>query len=392
MSVTRTLSSADRTSLTEAEELLDLDRRLDRWIDAHETELAAFRDPDADPDGRVVKARNFQRALYEGGWAQCGWPARAGGSGGSILHRAVVCDRLTARGFMTFAMFEHLEILLPTLMRFGQPEFLAVAGPDFLSGRKAWSQGFSEADAGSDLTSLRTTATALDDGFQLDGRKIWTSWSPQAEHCLVLARTGDPQAKHSGLTMLAVDLDAPGVEVMPIRQANGVAEMAEVSFDGVMLGPERLVGEVNGGWSVALDVLLHERGTFAWFRLCVLLARLNRLLKAGLSDRADPRSLGELVADFVSARAAAIDALFDAEDDSGSLAHVSVCKTQLSHVEQRLYDLVVSAFGPDITLGLLDPQLAELTQQELQFSRIAQVYGGSTQMQLNTIARQVLGL
>jgi alkylation response protein AidB-like acyl-CoA dehydrogenase len=179
---------------------------------------------------------------------------------------------------------------------------------------------------------------------------------------------------------------------MPIRQANGVTEMAEVLFDGVLVGPERLVGELNGGWAVALDVLLHERGTFAFFRLCVLMARFNRLLAAGLSQRADARSLGELVADFVSARAAAIDALLATVDDSGSLAQVSACKMQLSHVEQRLYDLTVTAFGPDLTLGLLEPPLAELTQQELQFSRIATVYGGSSQMQLNTIARQVLGL
>lgn len=391
MSVARTLSSGDRT-WAEAGEPLDLGRRLDLWIDAHETELAGFRDPDPDQERRVEKARQFQRALYEGGWAQCGWPERAGGVGGSILHRAVVYDRLTARGFMTFAMFEHLEILLPTLVRFGNPEFVALAGPDFLSGRRAWSQGFSEADAGSDLLSLRTTARVVDDGFQLDGRKIWTSWAPQAELCLVLARTGDRLARHDSLSVLAVDLDASGVEVTPIRQANGVTEMAEVSFDGVFVAPERLVGEVNGGWAVALDVLLHERGTFAWFRLCVLLARLGRLLSAGLADRADERSLGELVANFVSARAAAMDALLDDVDEAGSLARVSVCKSQLSRVEQELYDLALSAFGSEVTLGLLAPPLAEFTQQEFLFSRIASVYGGSSQMQLNAIARQVLNL
>jgi alkylation response protein AidB-like acyl-CoA dehydrogenase len=375
-----------------ADDLRDLDRRLDGWIDEHEAALDGLRDPDPDPLRQIEKSRQLQRALHEGGWAQCGWPEIVGGTGGSILHRAVVCERLTRRGFVTFGMFEHLEVLLPALIRFGAPDFVATAGPEFLSGRGSWAQGFSEPDAGSDLISLRTTARRVDGGFRIDGRKIWTSWAAHATRCLVLARTGNPEARHRSLTMLAVDLDDPRIEVLPIRQANGGAELAEVVFDGVVVGSDRVVGDVDGGWAVALEVLLHERGTFTWFRLCVLLGRMRRLLKAGLRERADPRALGELIADVVSARSAAVDALLDAARNEESLARASVCKLQLSQVEQGLYDLAVSTFGPDLTLGLLGGPLAELTQQEFQFSRIVTLYGGSTQMQLDAIARQVLGL
>jgi alkylation response protein AidB-like acyl-CoA dehydrogenase len=372
-------------------ELRELDRSMDRWLDDHEPSLAALRRAEPDSERRVDMARQLQRALFDGGWAQRGWPEEVGGSGESILARAVICERLTRRGFTTLAMFEHIEILLPTLVRFADRRFLADAGPEFLSGRGAWSQGFSEPDAGSDLASLRTTARQVDGAFRIDGRKVWTSWARHANRCLVLARTGTRESRHRGLSVLVVDLTDPGVEVTPILQADGASDLAEVTFDGVVVGADRLVGELDEGWAVATDVLVHERGTFGWFRHCVLLARLRRLLAHGLQDRADTRALGELLADFVCLRATAISALLDAVHGRESLAKVSACKMQLGLVEQRMYDLVASAFDTDLTLGVLD-DLAAVTLQEFQFSRIVTVYGGSQQMQLNAIARNVLGL
>jgi alkylation response protein AidB-like acyl-CoA dehydrogenase len=289
-------------------------------------------------------------------------------------------------------MFEHLEILLPALLRFARPDVLASVGPDFLSGRSAWSQGFSEPEAGSDLANLRTAARPVDGGFVLDGRKIWTSWAVDANRCLVLARTGPSDGRHRNLTMFMVDLDASGVTVRPIRQATGANELAEVAFEGVLVDQDRILGELDGGWAVALNVLLHERGTFTWFRHSVLLARLRRLLAAGLIDRVPERQLGELLADFVSVRAAAIDAIRDVVLNVGSLPRASACKLQLTAIEQQLYDLFVSAFGTDLLLGVMPADLASVTQQEYQFSRAVSIYGGSREMQLNAIATQVLGL
>lgn len=372
--------------------VVELGARLDDWLDANAEELAPLRVVHSESLDQISVARELQSTLYAAGWAQCGWPEEIGGSGGNILHRAMVCERLTQRGYATFAMFEHLEILLPALLRFARPGLVASVGPEFLSGRSAWSQGFSEPEAGSDLANLRTAARPVGDGYVLDGRKIWTSWAVHADRCLVLARIGSSEYRHRNLTMFVVDLQAPGVTVNPIRQATGADELAEITFDGVTVDEASIVGERDGGWAVALYVLLHERGTFTWFRHCVLLARLRRLLQAGLAERTAPQQLGELAADFVSVRAAAIDAMRDTVLGRGSLPRVSACKLQLSTVEQQLYDLSVSAFGPELVLGVLPDDLGRVTQQEYQFSRVVGIYGGSREMQLNAIARKVLGL
>ena len=179
--------------------------------------------------------------------------------------------------------------------------------PAFLSGRELWAQGFSEPDAGSDLATIRTTAKRDGDGFVVNGRKIWTSWARYATWCLVLARTGAADSRHRGLTALIVDLRSPGVEVRAIEQANGTDELAEVTFDDVHVSDDRIVGELDGGWAVAMHILSHERGTFAWFRHGFLYRHLLDAMP--LADDADDSALGGSLLDLVSVTAAGHAAL-----------------------------------------------------------------------------------
>ena len=150
-------------------------------------------------------------------------------------------EALARHGVQGMALFEHLEVLAPTLAALGPPDLVAELLPEFLSGRQLWAQGFSEPDAGSDLASLRTTAVLDGDEYVIDGAKIWTSWARYGTWCLLLARTGDAASRHRGLTAFVVDLHAPGVEVRAIEQANGTDELAEVHFDDVRVagGPHR---------------------------------------------------------------------------------------------------------------------------------------------------------
>ena len=180
---------------------------------------------------RVEAMAGLMAALFDAGWGRYGWPAEVGGLGGTMAHRAAMWEALARHGVPGMALFEHLEILAPTLVALGPRPFVAQALPAFLAGRELWAQGFSEPDAGSDLASLRTSARRDGDGFVIDGRKIWTSWARYATWCLVLARTGTREERHRGLTAFIVDLRAPGVEVSPIEQANGTDELAEVVFD-----------------------------------------------------------------------------------------------------------------------------------------------------------------
>ena len=127
-------------------------------------------------------------------------------------------------------------------------------------------QGFAEPSVGSDLASVRTRATLVDGGYTIRGRKIWTSWASYSTWCLVLARTGTPESRHRGLTAFVVDLRDSEVEVGRTVQANGTDELAEVALDDVFVPHDRIVGELNGGWAVAMHILSSGRGTFAWFR------------------------------------------------------------------------------------------------------------------------------
>ena len=325
-------------------------------------------------------------ALYEAGWSRYGWPLEVGGFGGTIAHRAVMWEALARHGVASMALFEHLEILAPTLVAHGPTAFVAHALPSFLSGSELWAQGFSEPDAGSDLASLRTRATPDGDGFLITGRKIWTSWARYARWCLVLARTGPTESRHRGLTAFIVDLRAPGVEVSAIEQANGTDELAEVAFDGVYVGADRIVGELDGGWAIAMHILSHERGTFAWFRHCFLYQHL-RACAEHASDR-DERGLGEALLDLAAVTATA---------HAGVAAHstgvtlgpkAAYTKLLLCVSEQAVNDCVLES-EPELAVGAQTAEVA-LQRQDYLFSRIVTVYGGSQQMQLNTIAKQIL--
>ena len=374
-----------------ADPCLDVRRfagEFDSWLASVPPELTAAATPIRSYEARVEAMRRLMGALYRAGWARYGWPVEVGGRGGTIAHRAAMWEALARRGVPGMALFEHLEILAPTLVEYGPRPFVAHALPALLSGRELWAQGFSEPDAGSDLASLRTRARRTDDGFVINGRKIWTSWARYATWCLVLARTGEVDSRHRGLTAFAVDLRAHGVHVSPIEQANGTDELAEVTFDDVHVGPDRIVGEVSGGWRVAMHILSHERGTFAWFRHCFLYRQVRECARLA-TDRHDA-ALGNALLDLAAVTAAGRAAL-DAHARSLPLGpRAAYTKLLLCAAEQSVHDWVL-ATDPDLAVDLDDDEVA-VRRQDYLFSRIVTVYGGSQQMQLETIAKQDLRL
>jgi alkylation response protein AidB-like acyl-CoA dehydrogenase len=336
----------------------------------------------------VESMRQLLGDLSAAGWARWGWPEPFGGLGGSILHRAVMWEALARHGVRGMAAFEHLEILGPTLLAMGPPEFAAEAFPRFLDGTETWAQGFSEPDAGSDLAVLRTRATPHADGYRIAGRKIWTSWARFARWCLVLARTGTAESRHRGVTAFAVDMQSPGVEVRSIDQANGHDELAEVTFDDVMVPESRIIGTLDGGWAVAMHILGNERGTYAWFRQCFLLRQLLGHLQRGTPE-ADGL-LGEAVLDLASVGAMSRSALHTNEGGSTPGPHAAITKLLLCTAEQHLFDWALAS-DADVVVDPFDDRGAELRAAYL-FSRIVTVYGGSQQMQLDTIAKRILKL
>jgi alkylation response protein AidB-like acyl-CoA dehydrogenase len=297
-------------------------------------------------------------------------------------------EALARCGVPGMGIFEHLEVLAPTLVAMGPPEFTRLAMPAYLSGRERWSQGFSEPGAGSDLASLRTRAVAAEGGYRITGRKIWTSWAPYATWCLVLARTGTPESRHRGITAFIVDLRAPGIVVRAIEQANGTDELAEVSFDQVFVPADRIVGSLDGGWAVAMHVLSSERGTYAWFRHGFLFQQLLEHLDRG--EAGTDQALGSALLDLVAVGAAGHEGLRSHAEGIPLGPRAAFIKLLLGVAEQSVQDWILSA-DADLAVGVQDDRTA-VRRQEYLFSRIVTVYGGSQQMQLETIAKQVLQL
>ncbi len=361
---------------------------LEAWLQSEPAALRGAARPIRSYDKRVEAMCTLLDSLYNEGWSRYGWPEEAGGIGGTILHRGAMWEALTRHGVPGMALFEHLEILAPTLVALGPPKFVAEVLPEFLSGRQLWAQGFSEPDAGSDLANLTTKAAAVDGGYLISGRKIWTSWAKYATWCLVLARTGSTESRHRGLTAFAVDLRDPAVEVRPITQANGTDELAEVSFDDVFVDDDRVVGEVDGGWKVAMHILSHERGTFAWFRHCSLHQHLRDALALG--QPAFDSMLGDVVLDLAAVTSTGRSALHLHGEGAPLGPMAAFTKLLLCAAEQSTNDWILTA-EPDLAI---DDALEEVAQrrQEYLFSRIVTVYGGSQQMQLETLAKQVLRL
>ncbi len=217
---------------------------------------------------------------------------------------------------------------------------------------------------------------------------MWTSWASYAQRCVVLARTGDVSERHRGLSVFFVDLETDGIEVSALPQANGVDELAEVTFDEVRVPRERLVGQEGGGWQIALDVLACERSTFAWLRQARLQARVDELALRVDGDSAE--QLGDVLIDLFALRMCSASAVERLAEGQFLGPQAAPAKLLLTDAEQHVYDLARRVLGVEFAMGAT-AAMADW-QEEYLFSRATSIYGGTREMQLTTIARFLLGL
>src|SRR5215216_2367346 len=237
---------------------------------------------------RIEVLRGWQARCHRAGYVGRAWPREFGGGGGPAAEQIVIDQELAAAGAPEFVNVVGLDVLGPSLLRFGTDEQRRRHVPPILSAEEIWCQGFSEPEAGSDLASLRTRAVEHDDHYVLSGQKTWVSWGQFARWCGVLARTDDSVAKHRGISMLIVDMDSPGLEVRPMTQITGHAEFCELFLDDVIVPKENLLSERGDGWKIAMHTLGHERGTAALPRQVKLRTWLDRAVRdAGRGGRLD---------------------------------------------------------------------------------------------------------
>src|SRR5512134_1485915 len=368
---------------------------LHAWLDAHHEQLAPRFAAPGTLDEHVAQMQRVKALLWDAGWMQCGWPERVGGRGGSPLLRMELGAALAARDLVDPGIYSLIEVLAPTLVDFAPPALAAEVVPRLLSGAEMWCQGFSEPDTGSDLASLRCRAVPEGDPrtastWVINGQKVWTSLAQYSERCVLLTRTGPADSRHRGITAFFIDMDTPGIRVAPLEMINGEREFAEVFFDDVVVPADRMLGELNGGWAVAMSILPYERSSCFWQRIAYLYRRLQLLVEAAPDDDRAAEVLGNafLQLHALRARSRATQHRLAAGGTLG--AETSIEKVLLATAEQTTYEAVRRLLGGIVEMD--DGVAGEMWRSEYLYSRASTIYGGTVEVQRNIIARRLLEL
>src|SRR5215469_4299888 len=204
-------------------------------------------------------AKAWQKKKADAGWACLHWPKEYGGRGASPIERVIWQQEEGAFGKLSYMFIIGHGMCGPTMMAFANEETKRRYLPKLASGENIWCQLFSEPAGGSDVAGLRTRAEKRGDDWIINGQKIWTSGAHYSDYGLLITRTDPNVPKHKGLTMFFLDMKSKGVEIRPIKQANGMQEFNEVYFTDVVIPDSQRLGNVNDGWNVSLTTLMNER-------------------------------------------------------------------------------------------------------------------------------------
>lgn len=364
---------------------------LREWLAANAETLDEFRHQHAEPvEERWARDARFMRVLYDADWNRYGWPVEHGGLGGPPVLRNVLYDELESAGYRVPDCVIQIELQGEAFMKFA-PTLASARLPGALRGDEMWAQGFSEPEAGSDLASLRCKAVLDGDEWIITGQKTWSSYAVSSRWMGVLTRTGSPESRHRGITMILVDLRSPGIEVRPLRLANGADECADVFFDHVRVPADGVIGEVNGGWDVAMYLLQFERANYGWLRQAHLSRRLHELV-CGVDDpdRYTATVLGDCWLANLALRLRSgetVRRLFAGERIG---PEASIDKILIARAEQPLNDAFRDLL-PGRFLFSSDEE-SEIWRSEWYYSRAASIYGGAGEIQRGIIADRLLRL
>src|SRR5215813_685346 len=340
-------------------------------------------------------ARDWQRRLFDGGWAAISWPREHGGRGATVVERWFFDQALDQVGAPRPPAQSYVDLIGPALLQHGSDEQRRRFLRGMVNGDELWCQGFSEPGAGSDLAGLRTKAERRGDEFIVNGQKVWTSHADIADWCFLLCRTEADAPKHKGISLLLVDMRTPGISVRPLKQMTGDAEFCEVFFDNVRVPADVLVGAPGAGWQIAMGILQHERGPVWTFTFQRRIRRsFNDLVQHARRHPAS-RGLGDpLVRQRLAQSYIEVELL--KLMGYRSLTHIlrtghpgpesSLEKVIGSETDQRLQEAAMGIFGPHAVLD--DGALA----RDFMYSRSETIMGGTSEIQRNVIAQRILGL
>ncbi len=346
----------------------------------------------------------WRKAIGEKGWGTPTWPREYGGGGLSRGEAKVLQDEMARIGAWSPIGGMGIMMFGPTLLEYGSDEQKARHIPAICRGEVRWCQGYSEPGAGSDLASLQMFAADAGDHYVVNGQKTWTSGGQWADWCFALVRT-DKTKKHEGITFVLIDMTTPGIEVKPIRMISGISPFCETFFTEVSVPKENRVGAEGQGWTIGKRLLQHERTNLsggAGPRLGLGAAPLSQVAKDALGidaagKLADPELRVRIARFEIEWRAFLLTAarvVQEAKAQGGVSVVSSILKTVGTKLGQERAELLIEIAG----LQGLGWEGDGFTSAELEATRTwlsgkaTTIYGGSTEIQNNVVAKQILGM
>jgi hypothetical protein len=330
--------------------------------------------------------RHWDRTLFDAGLSVVTWPRKYGGRDATLLQWVVFEEEYFGAGAPGRASANGTSMLAPTLFAHGTEEQLDRLLPKMASGEEIWAQAWSEPESGSDLASLRSTATKTDGGWLLNGQKIWSSRAPFADLAFGLFRS-DPEAeRHRGLTYLMFSLKADGITVRPIAQLGGDTGFGEIFLDDVFVPDNDVIGEPNDGWRSAMSTSSNERG-MSLRSPARFMSAADRLVQSWKADQ-DP-VFGERVADaWIKAQAYRLHTFGTVT----RLARGGELGAESSVTKVFWSDLDVAIHQAALDLRGADGELADAWTDGLMFALGGPIYAGTNEIQRNIVAERLLGL
>jgi alkylation response protein AidB-like acyl-CoA dehydrogenase len=341
----------------------------------------------------------WERELAGGGWVGLGYPAHLGGRPATLDEQVVFHEELARSRAPGRLGNVGATLLGPTLLAFGTAAQQERFVPPIVRGEQHWCQGYSEPDAGSDLAGIRTGAALDGDDWVINGQKVWCTLAHLAQWCFLLARTDPTSSRNKGLTYLLVPMDQAGFEVRPIRQPTGSEEFSELFIDSARTAVDMVVGEVGGGWRVAMGTLGFERGVGSLGMQLSFAQELADLVEVA---RANGSLDDSLLRDAISQCWIELRIMrYTAQRSLRSAAHgapgpaASISKLYWSQWFQRFGELSARVRGASAMVAAPSGPSAlafDATQQLLLFGRAVTIFAGSSEIQRNILGESVLGL
>jgi alkylation response protein AidB-like acyl-CoA dehydrogenase len=380
------------------------------WLEANRPTLEEMRAEPVTSSAHLTGwARRWQRRLFDAGLLVPGWPPELGGRSLSPVQQLVYHEEMAQFPLGRSANPQGLDIIAPSILDYGSDFLQERYLRPTLRAEIAWCLGMSEPGAGSDLAGLSTRAEVHDDHFVVSGQKIWTSGAHHADHCFCFVRTDPDAPKHKGISVLILDMKAPGLRVRPLPELTGRdhPDFNEVFFDGVVVPRDHLVGPLNQGWSISAGSLAHERGMM-WLSNAARLDRMvGRLRELSGEPGPDGRPIGEsesfrdeLAGLYVDSQAMWFMgyrgfAKFARGEISPEHSLLKLFSTELNQRASRLATeaMGVDALDVDFEGAGYDDSFGRVPWMTLYLqSYRGTIAAGTSEIQRNIIAQRVLGL